>query len=464
MRLVPFESFTYPFFDFGYNADHQGLAEAFLAKPDGPQKGMNGLYLHIPFCDTICGFCPFNKSVPNGDRVELYLDALVREIELMSATPRAQSMVFDAVYLGGGTPSILSERQLETLMTAARKRFSIAPDAEISFEFEPKSVTRGKLQTVRDLGATRVSFGVQTFDTEIRRIVNLTATRQQIDQAIDWSTNLFDRTNFDLMVGFPGQELESALLDVDQAVASGIASVSIYPVDYVMTLPKLLERIGTGEVPRPAPGLARHKMFHAARRALRNHFVEQNIYCYGKSHVSPCRYMFSILYGTYNEQCLGLGVGSYTSLNGVMYQNLPSEVDYVRSLGDNRLPIHVTSPYHAYEKGLVFFPKRLTYDTQDLDRHGLLEVYQPKIDAAEAAGLITREGTVLRLTEDGQNDYGAMMTDFFSDHQQRLYRRICAKLSRTLGWLETADAIDVAKSRKAKTWGALTSMASASSS
>ena len=243
MRQVPFESFTYPFFDFNYVVDPSLLAQAFFSVADPSPHGQTGLYVHIPFCDTICDFCPYFKSVSTAARVSEYLDAVIREAQLRGASARCQSLTVNAIYVGGGTPSVLEVEEIKKLITGIRANFHIAPDAEVTFEFEPKSISLVKLQALRELGFTRVSFGVQTFDPKLRSFVNLTATLRQIEQAIEWSVSLFDATNFDLMVGFPGQLEESALRDVEFAARSGIASVSIYPVDYVMTVPKFLDRI-----------------------------------------------------------------------------------------------------------------------------------------------------------------------------------------------------------------------------
>jgi anaerobilin synthase len=460
MRVIPFESFTYPFFDFNYKADHRAVVAAFYQQPDPESRGLNGLYVHVPFCETLCLFCPFNKSVGTAERVERYVSAIVREAELVGRTARCQSMTFHAVYIGGGTPSVLTIDQIERVFDALRRNFNIATDAEISFEFEPKSVTLDMLHSVKAMGTTRVSFGVQTFDPQMRGSVNLTATPEHLENATRWATDVFDRTNFDLMVGFPGQTEESVLRDVELAAASGISSVSIYPVDYVMTAPILVERIGRGELPPPAPALERHRLFHRARHELRKHFEEHNIYCYGRPAVRPCRYMFEILYGGYREQYIGLGVGAYSLIKGLMSQNLPDERQYVQALQDGLVPVNVSSPYHAYEKGLVFFPKRTKYDSRELEELGLSEVYEDRIRHAVESGLIQRDGTMLSLTEAGQDDYAAMMTDFFSDHQRRLYQRICRKLSSQVGWMETAQTLNVPLTRPAKKWGAITSMKS----
>src|SRR5260370_1736259 len=104
VNLVPFESFSYPFFDFTYRADHAKLVEAFL-HPLGElpkNRGRKGLYVHIPFCDTICRFCPFVKSVGTGERIASYVSALEVELQRIGGTSRVGSWAIDSIYIGGG--------------------------------------------------------------------------------------------------------------------------------------------------------------------------------------------------------------------------------------------------------------------------------------------------------------------------------------------------------------------------
>ncbi|MFH1090524.1 MAG: radical SAM protein, partial [Pseudomonadota bacterium] len=118
-----------------------------------------GLYLHIPFCRTKCPYCDF-YSVTDDSLVESYLAALEAEVRLY----QDQFPVFDSLFLGGGTPSLLSRPQLTTLMAGLRRPFAFAPDSEITLEANPDDLTADKLALFRDLGINRLSLGVQSFD------------------------------------------------------------------------------------------------------------------------------------------------------------------------------------------------------------------------------------------------------------------------------------------------------------
>jgi oxygen-independent coproporphyrinogen-3 oxidase len=416
------------------------------------------MYVHIPFCETICNFCPFIKAVGTRERVEAYVSALEAELRLIGATGRVGSWVLDSVYIGGGTPSVLEIPQMERLLQAIRQSVQLAPDCEVSFEMEAKSVSREKLLCLRQMGVTRVSFGVQTFDEALRPYLNLTATPEQVAQTIALFAEIFpDNNNMDLIVGLPGQTEAAMYQDIERAVACGISSISIYPMDYVMVLPFLLDQIRRGVIPAPADPGARSAMFYQARKMLARHFREDNIYSYGNSRTHPSRYMFSTVYGGYSDEYVGVGCSAYTYLRGLMYQNISGEAEYVQRLQQQRSPVRVASPGHAYEKGMVFFPKRMSYDFEELRRLDLLEIYEERIQAFIEGELIRLDGTTLVLTPAGERHYAELMVAFFSESQRRLYRKICRRLKSQVGWDETTGALEH-KPTTAR-YGGLTAMA-----
>jgi len=458
--MLPFESFSYPFFDLNYRADHRALVSSLLSTADDAATGLKALYVHIPFCDTICTFCPFAKSVGTAERITAYLQALYAEMKTVGATARIAGWELDSVYIGGGTPSVLSEDQLAELFAMVRASFRVKPDAEISFEFEAKSMDESKFRLLAELGVTRVSFGVQTFDPTTREMVHITASLEQVRACIAWSTKYFANTNLDMMVGFPGQSHDAAQHDAMIAGTSGIGSVSVYPVDYVMTLPAWQDRIRSGRLPRPAALDERSAMFHAARGELQEHMAEQNMYCFGSADAPPTRYMFSTLYGGYHDECIGVGSGAYSFIRGLAYYNEADERTYVKQASTGVQPIACSSPGHAYEKGLVFFPKRLTFDMRDLEVLSLGEVYADRIASVVDRGLAAIDGDTLRLTQDGKLVYSELMAHFFSDAQRRLYQRIVARLGSEVGVIDAQEW--VAGEDRVRAMGAFNALPAAS--
>lgn len=459
--MIPFESFSYPFFDLNFKADYRTLVSSFLSTESASagQVGLKALYLHIPFCDTICSFCPFVKSVGSSERITKYLDALHAEIRALGNKRRISTWELGSIYVGGGTPSTLNEEQISKLFRVIRENFAIQHDAEISFEFEAKSISDAKLQLLSAEGVTRVSFGVQTFDEPTREMINITATLDQVHESITMATKYFANTNLDMMVGFPGQSLNEAIADAAVAAESGIGSVSIYPVDYVMTLPAWQDRIRSGDLPQPAPLAERSDMFHAARAELKRRMSEQNMYCFGSKDAPATRYMFSTLYGGYDDECVGVGAGAYSFIRGLSYYNEANERTYVEQASSGELPVSFASPGHAYEKGLVFFPKRMEFDLRTLDDLSLKSTYSDRIASIVEKGLAIVDGDTLRLAPEGERVYSELMVYFFSDNQKRIYDRMCERLRGEVGIFDESDW--VAGQKRVRRMGAFSAMSNA---
>lgn len=444
LKDIVFESFTFPFFDRNNPSSALSLSQNFLSQKDNKKgTGKRGLYIHIPFCDTICKFCPFIKSSSSSDRIERYLKALEKEILLSSETALAQSWDIEAVYIGGGTPSLLSIAQATKLIRLIRTYFNLTENVEITFEVEPKSTSDELFAALAGVGVTRISFGAQTLDPELRQHANLTASMEQIENTIMWGKKYFTDINMDMIVGFPSQDKQLAHDDIANAIKLAPASISLYPLDYATVLGQWLNKIRDGKMPKPAPVNERWEMFFDARRQILESYSEQNMYCFGETEsLPPCQYMFTILYGGYHDQYIGLGVGSYSCLSGLTYQNIPDEKQYVDTLlHRDSLPIHQASPYHAYEKSLAYFPKRMTVSLDEVSRLGYLSVVENKIAYLEKSGMVRVEGNKMSLTELGIMNYAKIMVYFLAEPQRRLYNLVSDSVAKNLGLSPSGDIL-----------------------
>ncbi|MCC5996629.1 MAG: radical SAM protein [Oceanicaulis sp.] len=430
------ESFTFPFFDSRFDVAPAALAQLFLDRSDPePARGMKGLYVHIPFCDTLCGFCPFVKSVGTPERIAAYLDALDIEIDLLAGTALAQSWTLDAIYIGGGTPSVLTPAQITRLAGKLRSSFTVSPDLEFTLEVEPKSADEAFCAAAAGAGVNRLSFGVQTFDPAFRSMMNLTATRAQIDEMARLSRQYFQAANFDMIVGYPGQTQAQAEQDMDEALALDVGNISVFPLDYLATMPSLLNKIRRGEYPPPPASARRWDMFHAARTRLAEVYDPMNMYYFSEPGMPGCKYMFGIVYGGYFDEFLGLGASAYSMIRGLAYSNIQSETAYVDTLARTRaLPVSMASPGHAYEKSYVYFGKRMRANMDEAAELGIDAVIGPKFEALLQSGLVSRDGADFVLTPAGERVYAQIMVGFLSDAQRRLYDRVCGRMCGQLNW------------------------------
>ena len=185
------------------------------------------LYVHIPWCVQKCPYCDFNshavrENFPEAD----YLAALVADLE--SALPLVWGRKIVSIFLGGGTPSLFSGEGIDTLLTALRTRLPLVHDAEITLEANPGTVEAGKFATFRAAGINRLSLGIQSFDNAHLKALGRIHDGDEARRAIEIAARHFDNFNLDLMYGLPGQTIDQALADVEQALAFGPTHLSCY--------------------------------------------------------------------------------------------------------------------------------------------------------------------------------------------------------------------------------------------
>src|SRR6516164_5810383 len=232
---------NYPPFSF-WKPTHLPAAETALNLPPGPDTPL-GLYLHIPFCRKRCKFCYFRVYTDKNARdVETYLDALVQEVSLYSRVPLIGGRPLKYVYFGGGTPSYLSAAQLRSLMERLQAVLPWDGAEEVTFECEPG--------TLRELGVTRLSLGVENFDPKILEFNGRAHLEEEIHRAYGWARNLgFEQINIDLIAGMVGESWDNWKQCVAKTLALSPDSVTIYQMElpYNTVFSKELRLIGQDE-------------------------------------------------------------------------------------------------------------------------------------------------------------------------------------------------------------------------
>jgi oxygen-independent coproporphyrinogen-3 oxidase len=235
-----------------------------------------GIYLHIPFCRSRCSYCDFATDVwrDNG-AVERYVKALSEEIA-RGGDPRGRegaergissascppptgcisAIGADTIYFGGGTPSLLSPKQVEKILDAVHSRFEITADAEVTMEMNPATVTLESLAAYRTIGVNRASFGIQTFDDQALKLLARGHDANDARQTFRMLREAgFDNISFDLIAGLPGQTLDAWKRNLDEAVAMRTEHLSLYLLEIHPGTP-LAEQVRSGRQPNPDPELA----------------------------------------------------------------------------------------------------------------------------------------------------------------------------------------------------------------
>ena len=202
---------------------------------------VQSLYVHVPFCATKCEYCAFYSEASGGEQMNRYVDALIREMELVASSVKPRT-----VFFGGGTPSILSLQQWQSILTAMERLDLLGAD-EWTIECNPATVSTDKASLFRHYGVNRISMGVQSLDADLLVRLGRIHSREMVFKSFDRLRGAgFENINIDLMFAIPGQTMETWQSTMDEAIALGSEHLSCYEVIYEEDTP-LYEQLQAGE-------------------------------------------------------------------------------------------------------------------------------------------------------------------------------------------------------------------------
>jgi oxygen-independent coproporphyrinogen-3 oxidase len=217
-----------------------------------PAQAPVSLYMHVPFCDTICYYCACNKIITNNRaHAERYLTRLCAEMSLHRANLRHDHVV-EQLHFGGGTPTYLTNAQFETLFAALRSNFNLHDGAgrDYSIEIDPRTVDPARIAFLAELGLNRLSLGIQDFDPDVQRAINRI---QSFDVTKACANRLggngVNAINVDLVYGLPKQSLESCLDTIDRVLELAPDRLSVFGYAHVPHMKKHMRLIDTGDLP-----------------------------------------------------------------------------------------------------------------------------------------------------------------------------------------------------------------------
>jgi oxygen-independent coproporphyrinogen-3 oxidase len=220
------------------------------------QRKMGGLalplsiYVHIPFCDSLCFYCACNKIVTkHHERAAEYLYYLNRELDLYLAK-LGEGQTISQLHLGGGTPTFFSDDELAELMAMLRRNFILAPNGEYSIEIDPRTVTEARLAHLAEIGFNRLSFGVQDFDHEVQKAVHRVQPAEQVFDLVAAARRLgFESINIDLIYGLPKQTAESFRRTLEQVAKLRPDRIALYAYAHLPERFKPQRRIHDADLP-----------------------------------------------------------------------------------------------------------------------------------------------------------------------------------------------------------------------
>ncbi|NLW41714.1 MAG: radical SAM family heme chaperone HemW [Tissierellia bacterium] len=290
-----------------------------------------GLYVHIPFCERKCNYCDFNSGCYSKITQRKYLDSLLSEIKLESNF--YNNYIVDTIFIGGGTPSLLSAEEITQIVESIYENFNISNDTEFTIEANPNSIDLDKLKIYKKLNINRLSIGAQSFINKELDLLGRIHKADDITKAIRLAKEAgFDNINLDLMTSIPKQTFESFSYSLNNAIALDIQHISIY---------SLIIEEGTpfGEMHSKGKSLnlmsedEDRKIYHSLKKILnKSKFNQYEISNYAKFGFE-CRH--NIKYWQCDDY-LGIGLGAHSKVLNTRIENIDSILDYINNL-NNRI-------------------------------------------------------------------------------------------------------------------------------
>ncbi|WP_353149793.1 oxygen-independent coproporphyrinogen III oxidase [Pollutimonas bauzanensis] len=328
--------------DFNQTA-YQGYLSARAASDRNPPLSV---YVHLPFCESLCYFCACNKIITQDhSRSAEYLRYLDKEIALV-ADQLGPDRKTDQLHLGGGTPTFLSSAELTHLMDSLRSRFDFSPDAELGVEIDPRTVSEATLAMLAGLGFNRTSFGVQDFDPDVQAAVNRIQPLEMVEKALVASRNAgFQSVNVDLIYGLPKQTLASFDRTLDQVIRLSPDRIALYNYAHLPSRFKAQRLIISADLPSAEDRLQIFLM--STRRLLDAGYVYIGLDHFAKpsDELNTARLNRSLHRNfqgyTTRAECdlVGLGISAIGKVGNSYSQSVRTLNAYYQRLDEGRLPI-----------------------------------------------------------------------------------------------------------------------------
>lgn len=390
------------------------MAEAVLHPAGRPsQPPPLTLYVHIPWCLRKCPYCDFNSHTLREDLPEAsYLGALERD--LIHALPRVWGREVVSVFIGGGTPSLLSAEGVDRLLTCVRTLLRLRPGAEITLEANPGTFEATRFRAYRDAGVNRLSLGIQSFDDRHLAALGRIHRGREAHAAVEAALALFERVNLDLMYALPGQGLDALAADLDAALAYRPPHLSLY---HLTIEPNTAFAAKPPALPDDDLAAEMQDLIEARLAAAGYEHYETSAYA-----LPGYRCQHNLNYWTFGDY-LGIGAGAHSKLSlpeGIVREaRVKHPRPYMEHAGTPQA-IAESRPVTRRDLPLEFMMNalRLTagFDTALFtERTGLpLSVVAEELAWAEAHGLLTHDAERIRPTERGRCHLNDLLQRFLA--------------------------------------------------
>ena len=357
-----------------------------------------GLYVHIPFCKSICNFCPYCKVRYSRELCDRYIDSLLQEIHAVGSQKTGKKET-TSLYFGGGTPALAADR-LKEVIDAIEEHFIITEG--IGVELHPDNVKPNVLRTLKNAGVTKISIGIQSFQTKFQSVLGRTSVdTSTMKQAL--SEVPFETVSMDFIFALPGQTFEDLKADIDAAFQNGANHVAIYPfIDFTFTSSTMTT------MPRKEK---RELLDAITRYCLDRGYARSSIWTFSSE--ADARYSSMT-----RDNFLGFGCSATTLLRDQFKINTFSVEEYCKRILEGKLPTSLTLRF-ALRQRMIYYLFWTAYSTKvssgDFERFfgvPLKKMYGTELRIAKLLGFVTEEHGVYSMTLKGA---------FYYHHYENFY-------------------------------------------
>lgn len=305
------------------------------------------LYVHVPFCESVCYYCACNKVVTKKhDRVAHYLNCLEREAMLIAKTAAGNLTPVTQFHMGGGTPTFLNDQELLDLVQGLRMLFPFAANAEMSIEVDPRTVDEVRLLSLRGIGFNRISFGVQDFDPQVQKAVHREQSFKSVEVLVKAARRLgFESINIDLIYGLPKQNPDSFAQTLDQLISLSPDRVALYGYAHMPDRFKPQRRIHDADLPDAAGRIALLAQAIERMQAAGYDYIGMDHFAKPQDPLAVAKRQGRLHrnFQGYTTQpdtdLIGLGVSAISKVGSVMVQNTRDLKEYEDALSRQHLAL-----------------------------------------------------------------------------------------------------------------------------